>query len=86
MIEHNEAEMDQFKLHQMLGRPEFGDLLEIARQTPKEIHLFSLLDGSALVAVALSAEAKQELRASLQNVSAPAKGRPVEGGLAQRSM
>ena len=69
MIEHNASEMDQFKLHRMLGRSEFDDLLEIAGQTPNEIHLFSLLDGSALVALALGTEAKQELQARLGSVS-----------------
>jgi hypothetical protein len=65
MIKHEASEMDQFELHRMLGRPEFDDLLEIARKEPKEIHLFSLLDGSALVAVALDMDAKQELQARL---------------------
>ena len=69
MIEHKASEMDQFKLHRMLGRPAFDDLLEIAGQIPHEIHLFSLLDGSALVALALSTEAKQELQARLGSVS-----------------
>ena len=65
IIEHEASELDQFELHRMLGRPECDDLLEIDRKVPG-IHLFSLLDGSALVAVALGTEAKQELQARLQ--------------------
>ena len=72
MIEHNASEMDQFKLHRMLGRSEFDDLLEIAGQIPHEIHLFSLLEGSVLVAVALDTEVKQELEARLQSQRRPA--------------
>ena len=72
MIEYEASEMDQFELHRMLGRPEFDDLLEIARKEPKEIHLFSLLEGSVLVAVALDTEAKQELKARFQSQRRPA--------------
>lgn len=64
MIKHNASEMDQFELARMLARGgEFDVLLDMAKKTPNEIHLFPIAEGWA--ALAISEEAKEELLAKL---------------------
>jgi hypothetical protein len=46
MIAHDESEMDQFDLHRMLGRGEFDDLVEMAKEAPGEVHLFTIAEGA----------------------------------------